>query len=126
MIIRKPTLLGHTSIPTTEVSDTEDEEKIHSRGPKIKKPQGLNKLNEIIQEFRNFMTSAKFCTECATLRNEVSSLISELELYQSSVPMLLQVTENNSGGRGGGKRKKPLKNLANELGNYCLFVVEEG
>ena len=127
-------------MPTTEVSDTEDEDKqqqqqpqphskysehskvskVSSNGTKSKlsaadetsNGHGINKLTEIIQEFRNFLTGAKFCAECSALRAEVSSLISELELYQSSVPDAMTSPTTTSS-----KRRKQLKNLANELGN---------
>ncbi|XP_023245896.1 myosin heavy chain, skeletal muscle, adult [Copidosoma floridanum] len=121
---------GLTSMP----SDTEDEEKRCSDHSKMNKttndtatittPQGkpslensshssagsINKLSEIIQEFRNFLTSAKFCAECAILRTEVSSLISELELYQSSVPPSIKSTAAQTT-----RRRKHLKTLDVEL-----------
>ena len=119
-------------MPTTEVSDTEDEDKQnqqskyseHSKMSKvsnvtrtkvddISNGSSINKLTEIIQEFRNVLTGAKFCVECSALRSEVSSLISELELYQSSMPTTSATLTAN-------KKKKHLKNLANELGNVFL------
>lgn len=123
-------------MPTTEVSDTEDEDKHqqkysdHSRIIKVinitrNKPtvdeqssngNSINKLTEIIQEFRNFLTGAKFCAECAVIRTEVSSLISELELYQSSVPTNQATLVTN-------KKKKQLRNLANELGTVASITV---
>lgn len=117
-------------MPTTEVSDTEDEDKQQSKPAdhtKVDKAvdatrnrinlddgsngSSINKLTEIIQEFRNFLTSAKFCTDCSVLRTEVSNLISELELYQSSMPMSASLPPFN-------KKKKHLRNLANELGRH--------
>ncbi|OXU25716.1 hypothetical protein TSAR_014405 [Trichomalopsis sarcophagae] len=123
---------GLISMPTTEISDTEDEDKHHqkysdhSRTIKVinvtrSKPSvdeqssngnSINKLTEIIQEFRNFLTGAKFCVECAVIRTEVSSLISELELYQSSVPANQATLATNN-------KKKQLRNLANELEAEC-------
>ncbi|XP_058793217.1 blastoderm-specific protein 25D [Phymastichus coffea] len=128
---------GVVSMPTTEVSDTEDEDKQQSKLPadqsKINKTSdmmrnrinfedssngnSINKLTEIIQEFRNFLTSAKFCAECSILRNEVSCLISELELYQSSVPVNTPLPAPN-------KKKKQLRNLANELEAESRCVLQ--
>jgi hypothetical protein len=119
------------------VSDTDDEDKQqqqqykysdHSKTNKVtnvtkfnvvadetKSGNSNNKLTEIIQEFRNFLTGAKFCAECSILRCEVSSLINELEFYQSSIPSISTTLKFN-------KRRKHLKNLANELGNKIIFA----
>ncbi|KAJ8667270.1 hypothetical protein QAD02_008932 [Eretmocerus hayati] len=131
---------GNASMPTTEVSDTEDEDKSQQQQPKRSKcpsrskskgdnheskrsksvpnesdcaggsagdanGSNVNKLSETVQEFRNILTSAKFCSDCSRFRDEVSSLISELELYQSSFKP----------SPGQEKRRRPVKNLANEL-----------
>lgn len=105
-------------------SDIDDDEKQHHHCSDVTK---INRLGEIIQEFRNFLTSAKFCVECATMRTEVSSLISELELYQSSVPLSLTVTKSTTKSTSSqtvstsNKTRKHLKTLAKELGNKLFF-----
>lgn len=117
-------------MPTT--SDTEDEDKQskypgHSKSSKADDSETescrvdlvdgvaggeINKLTEIIQEFRDLLTRAKFCAECSVLRAEVSSLISELELYRSSVPTRAVASAASTPS----KKRRHRKNLANELG----------
>ncbi|XP_014234040.1 blastoderm-specific protein 25D [Trichogramma pretiosum] len=96
----------------TEV-DTEDEEgkplkrETRTKAKSTKESQTTNtneKLGDIIKDLNGLLIRTNFCNECDQVRSNIISLVEQLEQYRSS-----QLSP--------GRRRKQVRDLANELAN---------